>query len=128
MYNEIKYWATWLWGLCTAIIVLSVNGILPGSPVTLIAYYGVIVTAPICITLVIMQWVTKKPVPATWLGLAFGLGFVITFIFALNILWRFYTKESTAGSIESLLLSPIPYLSLVVIYLCYRAAKTKFSR
>lgn len=128
MHKEIKYWSTWLWGLCTALIILSVNGFLPASPVTLFAYFGVLITAPICITLVVMQWVTRKPAPVTWLLLAFWLGFVITFIFALTILWRFYTKESTAGSVEDLLFSPIPYLSLAAIYLCYRAVKTKFSR
>lgn len=126
MKESFVYWSKSFWGICTAVIVLSVNGILPGTLFTLYAYFGAIIFSLICTILVILQWVTKKPKPVTWMTLVFGVTSVIVLVFATTMLWRLYTRGSTSGDIVSLFTNPVPYLSILALYLCFRALRTKF--
>lgn len=111
----------------TGIIMSSTLGLIEGSRLVLTAYWLALAVSPVCAIFVLVRWVKKWPLKITWLRMAFGVAFVIVWMYAGITLMRFYTNEEfLVNVLAGLLVIPIAPLSCLVLYLCYKAYKNKF--
>jgi hypothetical protein len=111
----------------TVVIMCSTLGLIEGSRLVLTAYWLALAVSPVCTAFVLVRWVKKWPEKITWLRMAFGVAFIIVWIYAGVILMRFYASGGLLVNVlAGLLVIPVAPLSCLVLYLCYKAYKNKF--